>query len=87
MIPLYENYKDYQAPRFVHGTVASLNKCAGFYLPRKTGEAPWIEIVVDNIIGRTPRVRAQTLRWHRTILTFVLRPVFAVRRMIARMQT
>jgi len=69
MIPLYENYKDYQAPRFVHGTVASLNKCAGFYLPRKTGEAPWIEIVVDNIIGRTPRVRAQTLRWHRTILT------------------
>jgi len=107
MIPLYENYKDYQAPRFVCGTMVSLiswlpeqyvsglrsvvltnskalgkgktrrvggrkhklNTCLGFYHPQSTREAPWIEIVVDNIIARMPPV----LRW----LPFVRKLEFA----------
>jgi hypothetical protein len=94
MVRLYENYKDYQPPRFVHRTVANLlswlpkqylsglqsvvltnakaigrgktirvrgkrhfrHDCRGFYHPGRHGEAPWIEIVVDNIIAGLPHV-------------------------------
>ena len=29
-------------------------RCGGFYHPRRKGERPWIEIVVDNTVGDTP---------------------------------
>jgi hypothetical protein len=94
MVPLCENYKDYQPPRFVHRTVANLlacvpkqyltglqsvvltnakaigkgkttrvegkrynrHECLGFYHPGRRGQAPWIEIVLDNIIADVPNI-------------------------------
>jgi hypothetical protein len=89
VIPVYENYKNYRPPRYVHSTIVKLlsslstrhlsglrsvvltnagaigkgktarvsgkkylrEQCLGFYHPQKDGEAPWIEIVVDNIVA------------------------------------
>jgi hypothetical protein len=89
MIPVYENYKDYQPPRYAYSAIVNLlsklpkqylsglqsvvltnamaigrgktcrvngkkyirHECLGFYHPKKKGEAPWIEIVVDNVIA------------------------------------
>jgi hypothetical protein len=42
--------------RRVRGHKYRRQSCAGFYHPRNKGNRPWIEIIVDNAIGNTPRV-------------------------------
>ena len=45
--------------RRVQGRKYRRQSCAGFYHPRYKGNRPWIEILVDNALGDTPR----TLLW------------------------
>ena len=98
VIPIHENYKEYQAPLWVRPTVERLlaslqsqhigglrsvvlsdsaavgrgrtgrvkgrkynrHDCRGFYHEAWRGEAPWIELVIDNILASQA---ASLLRW------------------------
>jgi hypothetical protein len=42
--------------RRVQGRKYRRNHCAGFYHPRFKRNRPWIEIIVDNTVGDTPRM-------------------------------
>jgi hypothetical protein len=42
--------------RRVEGRKYRRNNCAGFYHPRFKGNRPWIEVIVDNTLGDTPRI-------------------------------
>jgi hypothetical protein len=42
--------------RRVQGRKYRRQSCLGFYHPRYKGNRPWIEIIVDNVLGDTPRM-------------------------------